>query len=68
MARDNIEDKPLYCYACGRATVEKKKFDHFDGKTGERVYHTIIRCPRYWWIDHLNYEYNEEGYLEHSWW
>ena len=64
---NKLADKAIFCGICGKRTYEKVKFDHYDSETGEKIYHTYVRCPL-WWSNHHNLEYDEDGdYVSNSW-
>ena len=53
-----MEEK-IYCYKCGRKLIKKIVFDHFNEKTREKIYHTILKCPNTWFCGHNKYEFDE---------
>lgn len=39
-----------FCEFCGKKLVSRFVFDHYDKRSGERVYTKQIQCPsRKWW-------------------
>jgi len=63
-------EPPAFCRACGRpmrVTVEPRRYDPFDERTGERQMERHARCTRPWWAKFVGFHDHAVEDEHHDW-